>query len=82
MLLGAGLDSNATTALKALCDDRELLIEVAKAAHGILEIQATPIPECAVFESTAASLKGELEQGGKKTKTLLPQPKREIKVRF
>jgi len=48
---------------KALCGNRALLIEVAKAAHEILEIPLTP--GSAVFESTAASLKGELEQGGK-----------------
>lgn len=75
-LLGSGLDTNAATALKALCEDRKLLIEVAKAAHNILKIQATPIPECAVFESTQASLKGELEQGGKKAKTAAAKPKR------
>jgi CRISPR-associated protein Csb1 len=75
-LLGSGLNTNAATALKALCEDRELLIEVAKAAHNILKIQATPIPECAVFESTQTSLKGELEQGGKKAKTAAAKPKR------
>jgi CRISPR-associated protein Csb1 len=68
VLLGAGLDSDAATALKALCDNRELLIAVAKAAHRILEIKPTPVPDCTLFESTAASLKGELEQGGKAKK--------------
>jgi CRISPR-associated protein Csb1 len=68
VLLGAGLDSDAATALKALCDNRELLIAVAKAAHGILKIKPTPVLECTLFECTAASLKGELEQGGKAKK--------------
>jgi len=77
VLLGAGLDTNAAVALKALCENRELLIAVAKAAHDTLKIQPTPIPECTVFESTPASLKGELEQGGKKkAKTDTPKPKR------
>ncbi len=76
VLLGTGLDSGAATALKALCGNRVLLIGVAKAAHDILKIQATPIPDCAVFESTQASLKGELEQGGKKAKTTAAKPKR------
>lgn len=78
VLLGAGLDSDAATALKALCDNRELLIEVAKAAHRILGIKSTPVPGCTLFESTAASLKGELERGGKakKGKAAADKPKK------
>jgi CRISPR-associated protein Csb1 len=81
VLLGAGLDSDAATALKALCDNRELLIAVAQAAHGILEIKPTPVPGCTIFESTAASLKGELEQGGKakKVKAAADKPKKGVK---
>lgn len=66
VLLGAGVDSAAAAALKELCDNRKLLIEVARAARSILKIQTTPVPECTVFESTIASLRGELQQGGKK----------------
>ena len=77
VLLGAGLDTNAAVALKALCEDRELLIAVARSAHNTLKIEPTPIPGCAVFESTQASLKGELEQGGKKkAKSSTAKPKR------
>lgn len=72
-LLGAGNDSKEALALKALCGNRALLIEVAKAAHNDLEIPLTP--EAAVFESTAASLKGELEQG-KKGKGTAGKPKK------
>jgi CRISPR-associated protein Csb1 len=81
VLLGAGLDSDAATALKSLCDNRELLIAVAKAAHEILEIKSTPVPECPLFESTAASLKGELEQGrkAKKGKAAIDKPKQGAK---
>ena len=77
VLLGAGLDSEAAIALKALCDNRELLIAVAKAAHRILGIEPTPVPGCRFFESTAASLKGELAQGGraKKGKAAADRPK-------
>ena len=70
VLLGAGLDSDAATALKALCENRELLIKVAKAAQIILGIPQSPVAAGTFFESTAASLKGELEQGGKAKKTL------------
>jgi len=62
-VLGAGNGSKQADALKSLCGNRALLIEVAKAAHKVLEIPATP--GAGVFESTTASLKGELEQGGK-----------------
>lgn len=70
-LLGAGQKSTAAEALKALCENRELLIKVAEAAHEVLEIPTRPFTD--VFESTAASLKGELEQGGKAKK---PRTKR------
>lgn len=67
MLLGPTNDcENEAAALKALCDNRELLIAVAQAAHKTLKIQPTPVPNCALFESSPASLKGELEQSGKK----------------
>jgi len=62
-LLGSGNDSKEADALKALCENRELLIEVAKTAHDVLKIPT--IPGAAVFECTAASLKDELEQGAK-----------------
>ena len=75
-ILGAGRDSEAATALKKLCENRELLIEVAKAAHKVLRIPA--IPGASVFKSTQATLKGELEQGGKKTK-VAPKSKRDGK---
>lgn len=68
VLLGAGLDSDAAAALKALCDNRELLIKVAESAQEFLKIPQSPVPAGAFFESTAASLKGELEQGGKAKK--------------
>lgn len=61
VLLGVGNDSKDAEALKALCGNRELLIEVAKAAHKELKIPAT-LP---LFESDPKSLKGELERGGK-----------------
>lgn len=61
VLLGNGTDSMDADALKKLCDNRDLLIEVANAARGLLEIPTT-LP---VFESNAKSLKGELEKGGK-----------------
>lgn len=64
-VLGAGSDTDDARTLKALCSNRLLLIEVAKAAHQILAIPAAP--PAAVFSSTAASLKNELEQGGKDT---------------
>jgi len=67
VLLGACNDSKDAGALKALCDNRALLIEIAKAAHTVLKIPAMPI--AAVFESTPASLKGELEQGKKAKKS-------------
>lgn len=65
-LLGTGNESEAANALKGLCENRELLIKVAEAAHKLLVIPATP--SAAIFESTAQSLKGELEQGGKAKK--------------
>ena len=75
-LVGACNHSADADALKALCGNRALLIDVAKAAHKVLEIPATP--GTAVFESTAASLKGELEQGGKgkKGKGTAAKPKK------
>ena len=81
-LLGAGVDSNAAIALKALCDNRELLIAVAEAAREILKIKPTPVPGCTLFESTVASLKGELEQGGKakKAKAAAGKAKEEAKA--
>jgi CRISPR-associated protein Csb1 len=57
-----GDDSQHVQALRTLCSSRQSLIEVAKAAHAVLEIQ----PAHLVFESTAKGLKDELEQGGKK----------------
>ena len=76
-LLGAGNDSRHAVALKELCGNRALLIEVATAAHKALEIPTTP--GAALFESTAASLKGELGQGvkGRKGKATGAQPKSE-----
>jgi CRISPR-associated protein Csb1 len=76
-LLGAGNATKEADALKALCGDRALLIEVAKAAHKDLQIPTTP--GAAIFESTAASLKGELEKGGKgkKGKGTAGKPKKE-----
>jgi hypothetical protein len=79
VLLGAGLDSSSAIKLKELCDNRELLIAVAQAAHEILKIKPTPVPECTLFESTAASLKGELEQGGKAKKGKADKPKKGAK---
>jgi CRISPR-associated protein Csb1 len=64
-LLGSGADFKEADALKEMCGDRALLIEVAKAAHDVLEIPRSP--GASIFESTAASLKGDLE-GGKAAK--------------
>lgn len=64
VLLGAGLNSTAATALKALAGDRKLLISVAEAARTQLGIPS----ELESFVSDAKSLKGELEQGGKAKK--------------
>lgn len=70
VLLGAGLESKAATALKDLCDSRALIIAVAQKAHDILKRdEATPLADGTVFVCTPASLKGELEQGGKKNST-------------
>lgn len=63
-LLGACSDAKVADALKVLCDDRDLLIKVAKAAH--TELGIPEIPLAAVFESTPEGLKEELEKGGKK----------------
>ena len=64
VLLGAGLDSAASTALTDLCANRKLLIDVAEFARRQLAI-----PEVlSSFDSDAKSLKGELEQGGKAKK--------------
>ncbi len=60
-ILGAGKDSKDATALKELCDNRELLIEVANKARKILQIPA----ELPLFESDAKSLKTDLESGKK-----------------
>lgn len=64
VLLGAGLDSADSAALKKLCADRALLIKVAEAARTQLDI---PV-KLPLFESDAKSLKRELEQGGKAKK--------------
>jgi len=60
-LLGAGHDSKDADTLKALCENRELLIEVTKAAHKLLNIPS----ELPLFESDAKSLKSELDSGKK-----------------
>lgn len=65
-LLGAGIDSEAAAGLKKLCEDRELLIKVASEAKKLLGIPASP--PATVFMSTPATLRGELEQGGKRAK--------------
>jgi CRISPR-associated protein Csb1 len=65
VLLGAGKDSEDAKALIALCDNRLLLIEIAKAAHDLLKVPESPGAK--IFESTAASLKSDLD-GGKPTK--------------
>jgi CRISPR-associated protein Csb1 len=62
-LLGSSSETEHSKALKSLCEDRAMLIEVAKAAHRILEIPA--IPGAAVFKSIKESLRLELEQGKK-----------------
>jgi hypothetical protein len=62
-LLGAGLDSNNAKALIALCGKRELLINVAQAAHKILTIP----PTLPTFASNKETLKDDLEKAGKKT---------------
>jgi CRISPR-associated protein Csb1 len=64
VLLGAGLNSAAATALKALASDRKLLISLAKAAKNQLGIPS----KLDSFVSDAKSLKGELE-GGKAKKS-------------
>jgi hypothetical protein len=79
VLLGVGLDSDAAAALKALCENRELLIKVARTAQTVLGIPQSPVPAGAFFESTAASLKGELEQGGKAKKATADKPKKGAK---
>jgi len=67
VLLGAGNDSKDAKALEQLCENRALLIAVASdAAERVLGIPKVPM--AAVFESTPATLKGELEQGGKSKK--------------
>jgi hypothetical protein len=65
VLLGAGLNSTAATALRALASDRKLLISVAESAKKQLGIPAKLDP----FVSDAKSLKGEL-QGGKAKKSV------------
>jgi hypothetical protein len=59
-ILGAGNDSEHANALKQLCENRELLIAIASAAHGLLGIPR----EHPLFESDRGSLRTEL-QGGK-----------------
>lgn len=75
-LLGTGIESGSANALKELCNDRELLIKVAEAAHVQLKIPA--VPSAAIFESTVQSLKGELEQGGKAKKTARKPDKKAV----
>lgn len=76
-ILGAGLDSEAAKALKTLCADRKQLISVAESARIDLGIP----PSLSLFESDAKSLKGELEQGGKKKgKDTVEKPKKGAKA--
>lgn len=60
-ILGAGNDSKDAAALKELCENRELLIEIAKQAHRKLGI----LPKLKVFECEVKSLKSDLESGKK-----------------
>lgn len=75
LLLGAGIDSADAAALKALCEDRKLLIAVAEEARKLLEIGPAPAPGGTLFESTPEGLKGDLEQGGKTKRANVPAGK-------
>lgn len=66
-LLGGMTDFKEVHALKEIFGDRALLIEIARSARDTLQIPNSPGGGDAVFESTAASLKSDLE-GGKATK--------------
>jgi CRISPR-associated protein Csb1 len=78
-LLGAGVDSDAGNALKGLCANRKFLIAVAKDAHRVLKVPLSPVPAGTFFESTVASLKGELEKGKGKNGKAAGRKKKEAK---
>lgn len=65
-LLGNGADNESAKQLLTLCENRDLLIKVADAAHKKLGIPSKPSTD--VFESSKESLKADLEQCGKAKK--------------
>jgi hypothetical protein len=74
-ILGGDGNSGLVNALKDLCGNRKLLIEVATAAHKVLEI---PLSH-ELFVSTVQSLKGDLE-GGKAKKAINAKQKKGTKA--